>query len=69
MSSEKDDVTQGFLTKQKGHKHVKKVHEKSENVEESRHLKANFKKHLEEIELEELEHDDTDGEDYSRYIH
>lgn len=70
MSIKKDDVEQGFLTKQKGEKHVKKVHaEKTETVEEIRHKKANLKRRVEELELYELEHDEDDnGQDYSHYI-
>lgn len=69
MSIKKDDVEQGFLTKQKGEKHVKKVHERTETIEEIRHNKANLKRRVEELELYELEHDEDDnGEDYSRYI-
>jgi len=69
MSTKKDDLDQGFLTKQKGEKHVKKVHEKTETVEDLRHTKANLKRRVEELELYELEHDEDEyGEDYSRYI-
>lgn len=69
MGTKKDDLDQGFLTKQKGEKHVKKIHEKTETVEDARHTKANLKRRVEELELYELEHDEDEyGEDYSRYI-
>jgi len=65
----KDDLEQGFLEKQRGEKHTKKLHaEKTETVEEARHRKASLKKTLAEIEQFELEHDDELGEDFSRYI-
>lgn len=69
MSTKKDDPHQGFLTKQKGEKHVKKVHERTESFEDIRYAKASLKKRREELETYELEHDEgDDGEDYSRYI-
>jgi len=70
MSNKKDDLDLGFLTKQKGEKHNKKLHpEKTDSIEENRHKKANLKRRVEELELYELEHDENDdGEDYSRYI-
>jgi hypothetical protein len=64
----RDDVQQGFLTKQKGHKHTQRMRERTETVEELRFKKANIKRRLEELEAEELEHDDYLGEDYSHYI-
>jgi hypothetical protein len=70
MSKNEDDLQQGFLTKQRGQKHAKKLHrEKTDLAEETRHRKADIKRQLEELEAYELEHDEDDcGEDYSRYI-
>ena len=65
----KDDVQQGFLTKQKGEKHSQtRTREKTETFEETRVKKMNLKRRLEELETYELEHDDYDGVDYSNYI-
>ncbi len=69
MKNDQNDVSQGFLTKQKGEKHLKKIHEKNEVVEEKRYVRANLKKRKEELEWDELEHDEDEyGEDYSRFI-
>lgn len=69
MRSVDDEISQGFLNKQKGHKHTKKVHqERTESVEEARARRASIKKEIEDMEMYELEHDDEDGVDYSRYI-
>ena len=68
MSNIREELDQGFLTKQKGKKHVQRERQKDDTFIEQRHQKTNLKKRLEELETYELEHDEYDGQDYSRYI-